>query len=351
MPGLDLSPDPSPDNANHQANAFAEAEAPSKSHGFWYFGAGFQGLQRQGPGHGVLAILDPGNNIPGFPPNAETGIPPPNTAPTLLNFADIAPNFSWGTKVTVGYHADPGTFEFTGYYLGLTTAARRVSLPGQVDVPFFASNAPLGFQGINNLWLQADYVAAILQTRMANAEFNYRTSCGPNVELITGIRYMDLEEGFSIFTDDVGIILPSPDPFAQALYSINTHNRIVAPQLGLALEVPLVPWLSLSLEGKGAWGANFLDMDHILVRGDGFVGPSTHSNRVLFSQIYDLGVYANVRFGDHIRIQAGYQALWVVDIPVAAQQVDFNLNDAQGRRDYRGSIFFHGPSVEIQFAF
>jgi len=309
------------------------------------------GLQRLRLGHGVIAQLDPGNNIPGFPFNADTGIPPPNTAPALLSFSDISPQFNWGTKVTVGYRVEDQSFELTGYYLGLTTAAKSVSLPGQVDLPFSAFNSPLGFNGDNGLWLQADFAEAVLQTRIANAEFNYRRAFGANVEGIAGIRYMDVQEHFSIATDDDGIVIQPPDPFAQAIYTINTHNRIVAPQLGLALEAPLVPWLTLSLEGKGAWGANFFSQDHLLLRGDGFLGPSSHTDRTLFSQIYDLAVYANVCFGDHVLVKAGYQVLWVADIPVASQQVDFNPNNPLGGRDIHGSIFFHGPSVEILFSF
>jgi hypothetical protein len=315
-------------------------------------GIGSMGLQRQRLGHGVIAMLDPGNNIPGFPFNADTGINPPNTAPTVLNFADVPQQFNWGTKTTLGYNVGDHTFELTGYYLGLSTAAKSASLPGQLDLPFSAFNPPLGFTGDNFLWLQADFVEAVQQTRIANVEFNYRRRVSANVELLAGIRYMDVQERFNILTDDDGIILPPPpDPFLQAIYSINTHNRIVAPQLGFVLEAPLAAWLTLSFESKGAWGANFFSQDHLLLRGDGFEGPSSHINRTLFSHVYDLGAYANVNFGEHVRVRAGYQALWVVDIPVASHQVDFDPNNAQGRRDYRGSIFFHGPSVEIQFAF
>jgi hypothetical protein len=354
VPGLEAGGPvmaPAPDHADGNPNAFSDEPPPSKKHGDWYFGVGFTGLQRQRLGHGVIAQLDPGNNIPGFPFNADTGLPPPPDAPMLLNFNDLSPSFNWGTKTTVGYHVGDHSFELTGYYLGLTTAAKVAALPGQVDLPFAAYNPPFGFTGDNILWLQADFAEAIQQTRIASAEFNYRRSYGPNLELIAGVRYMDVQEGFSILTDDDGIILPSPNPFAQAIYSINTHNRIVAPQLGFTLSAPLANWLVLSFESKGAWGANIFSQDHLLLRGDGFVGPSSHLNRTLFSHLYDLSLFATVYYGSQIRVLAGYQALWVVDVPVASQQVDFNPNDANGRRDYRGGIFFHGPTVEIQFSF
>ena len=353
VPGLDAGPAgaPTPEGTHDEFNAFGDDAPPAKVRGSWYYGAGFAGLMRQRLGHGVIAQQDPGNNIPGFPFNADTGIPPPPDAPVLLNFSDLNPPFSWGTVVTLGYRIGDQSFELTGYYLGLSTTARVAALPGQVDLPFSAFNPPLGFTGDNGLWLQADFAEAILQTRVANAEFNYRKGFGDYCDLIAGIRYMDVQEHFSILTDDDGIILPAPDPFVQAIYTINTHNRIVAPQFGFTLNAPLAAWLALSFESKIALGANFFSQDHLLLRGDGFEGPSSHINHTLFSEVYDLSLYATVYFGDNIRVKAGYQALWVADIPVANQQVDFDPNNAFGRRDYHGSIFFHGPTVEIQFSF
>jgi hypothetical protein len=353
MPTLDPGPPFSlPGDDDLQGNAFSEGQGDAKKEpeGCVYFSTGFMGLMRQGLGHGVIASLDPGNGI-------DTGINPPPTAPTLLRFSDVSPDFNWGTKATIGYRCGCDAIEFTGYYLGLTTAAHEIADPGKIDLPFSAAAfpSPLGFQGDNFLWLQADYVKIVQETRVANAEFNYRYSYAPGLELIAGVRYMDVQEHFSIATDDDGIVLSQfglpPDPFAQAIYTITTHNRIVAPQLGLAWECPLVSWLSISSEAKGAWGANFMSEDHLLLRGDGFLGPSSHIATTLFSQIYDVGLFANVTLGEHIRVKAGYQALWVVDVPVASNLVDFNPNDAKARQDYHGSIFFHGPSVEIMFSF
>jgi hypothetical protein len=306
------------------------------------------GLMRQGLGHGVIASLDPGTGI-------DTGVNPPNTAPTVLRFSDTSPDFNWGIRATAGYRCGNDALELTGYYLGLTTAANQASIPGKIDLPFAAFNPPFGFTGDNFMWLQADFVRILQQTRLADGEVNYRHACDEHFEWIFGIRYMDVQEHFSILTDDDGITLVNmglpANPFAQATYTINTHNRIVGPQLGLAFEHGLVSWLSFAMEGKAMPGANFFSEDHLLLRGDGFVGPSSHRATTLFSQVYELGAYANIMFGEHVRVRAGYQALWVVDVPVAYQQIDFNPNNPQGLHNDHGSIFFHGPTVEVQFAF
>jgi hypothetical protein len=350
MPPLDTGPpnpfaDPPP--IHTKGNAFSDNDT-NPPNCCWYAGVGMIGLVRSGLGHGVIALLDPGNGT-------DTGILPPATAPGILRFSDLHPNMDFGTAVSCGYRFGNDEVEFTGYYLGLTTAARDASNPGKLDLPFSFFTSPLGFQGNNFLWLQADLVRVVQQTRLANAEFNYRSMYSSNFQWIAGLRYMDLQEQFSIGTDDDGIVLVQmglpPNPFAQAVYSIDTHNRIVAPQIGLGWEHELVCWFTFSCDAKIALGPNFLSEDHLLLRGDGFQGPSSHSSRTLFSQIYDLGVYGTFTFSENFRIKAGYQMLWVAGIPVASQQVDFNPNNALGRRADNGSIFFQGPSVQFQFSF
>jgi hypothetical protein len=337
-----------PDDSNPRSNAFADADGESTPCSCCYFGAGFMGLRRQGLGHGVIAVLDPGNGV-------DTGIPPPATASPLIRFSDISPDFNWGARATLGYRCGADSIEATGFYLGMTTFAKQVALPGKIDLPFSAFNPPLGFTGDNGLWLQADLVRTYQQTRIANGEINYRYCYCPNFDWILGIRYLDLQEGFAISTSDDDITLGNAgfpaNPFNDAIYTISTHNRIVAPQFGLACDQLLVDWLSVTLEGKAALGANFFSYDHMLIRFDGFQGPSSHRATTLFSQVYEVNLFANLLCGEHVRVRAGYQALWVVGIPVAEKQVDFDPNNALGHHTDHGSLFFHGPAIEVQFAF
>ena len=42
---------------------------------------------------------------------------------------------------------------------------------------------------------------------------------------------------------------------------------------------------------------------------------------------------------------------WVVNVPEAVDQVDFDLSHTPGIKNKHGSIFYHGPMVELQFLF
>ncbi len=53
-----------------------------------------------------------------------------------------------------------------------------------------------------------------------------------------------------------------PDPTRVATYSVQTHNRLLAPQLGFEWDKSLTDWLALGVTAKGAWGEpNFVELD------------------------------------------------------------------------------------------
>ena len=89
----------------------------------------------------------------------------------------------------------------------------------------------------------------------------------------------------------------------------------------------------------------------VLPRGDGFLGTHGAHTRHNFSQVYEIGTYLDIYLLERLRARAGYMALWVSNVPEAVDQVSFDLSAPLGRRDNTGSIFFHGPSVELQFLF
>src|SRR5262249_17430621 len=147
----------------------------------------------------------------------------------------------------------------------------------------------------------------------------------PGFEWILGVRYFDLQERLSIFTDDDGIVAQPPNSALQALYSVRTHNRILAGQFGVEWSCPLVSRVAVSAMAKGAWGVNFLDVQHLLKRGDGLIGFDNRRRQTIFSHLYEAGLFADVLLTDQLRVRAGYQVLFVVDVPEARSQIDFNL--------------------------
>ena len=314
-----------------------------------YFSVGAQMLQRQHLATaGVLAVQDPGN--------LDTGNLPPANAPVLQSLSDVHPHFNAGPRATLGYLCNGNqAFEVSGYYIFESNATSAIQNPGRIDSFFF--NPPLGFEGDNGLWLQADRMSTMLSSTLWTVEANYRytDAAVTGAELIAGVRYFDLDERLSSFTDDDGIQFPlvngQPDPARTATYSVRTHNRLVAPQLGFEWEKNPTCWLGLGVSAKGAWGANFVTLERSLVRGDGFVGFNGSRSETQFSQMYEINAFVDIHILERLKLRMGYDTMWFLNMANVVDQYDFNLQDTNTILNRNGSIFFHGPMAELQFLF
>ncbi len=343
---------PFPRASNDFANGFDEP-CPCPTNCFVYGGVGPIALQRQRMGNGVVAVADPGLtvNVPGIPRNVDSGITPPPGAPTALVFGDTPSDYHWGVEATLGFQFGANAIELTGFYIGQQTDSRTFTAIGQYDLPFSAFRPPLGFEGDNFLWLQADRVGLSLETRLASLELNYRRQCQPWLELIFGARYVYQSERLGIFTDDGVLESPPPIPALQATYEVNTINRIYGGQFGFEIQHFLLPGFALSFSDKNMIGYNHFSVDNRLFRGDGLTRPEGSFRGNEISGLVELDLMATWWLNEHMRLRFGYQALWLLHLPQAQQQVNFDPTTPLSEVNDKGSIFYQGPRLEFQLAF
>jgi hypothetical protein len=338
-----------------------------------YAGLGAMGLERQRLGHLPIAVRGPeGQIVPqreeperrigpdeseppplfllhtGLPPAAMFGQPPE------LSLHDITTNYAWGPRFTLGWYDGPQAFEFSGFYLPENTNGVNDVAPSALTSFFF--NAPPGFGGLNGLWIQDDQMQASLRTNIGNAEFNYRRwgTMYNQMEILFGVRYFDLQERLDIFTDQADFTmlngLGQENRTLSASYIVRTHSRLVGPQLGFEGSIPVCQWLELNAIVKGCWGANFTTTHVSLERGDGLTGVDASKNPTMFSHLYEFGLYGDWFIWERGRLHFGYQGIFVLHVPEAQNQVDFNLAPGAQLSQFRanGNIFYHGPVIEFQ---
>ncbi len=328
-------------------------------------------------------------------PNVPSLVPATVHSPVLQQLNQLVPGMDLGVRGTLGYMWDDNAIEYTSYYVFQDTRGIHKTDPGRVDGLFY--NPPAGFGpvgpviGDHGLWTDADHVLTTFGSTFWNNELNYRkTNLGiRGVELILGIRYVQEQDALSILTGDGNI------PIANAFYNVNTQNNIVAPQFGGEWSTPITCWWSFGLSGKAALGANFLDTEVKLQRGDGLVGFDTLRAATSFAQIYDIGAFTDFHILDRLNLRIGYNAIWLLGIATAPDQIDFNLqgnqkafitqflgthstaptllqnlaqryiqiqalhqmelnavrNEPHGKVNNNGSALFQGPMFEFQFLF
>ena len=298
---------------------------------------------------GAIAVSD------NFSGGLDTGFAAPPNSPVAERFKDLVPGMNWGVRGTYGYLFNDQAVEVSAFYIFQQSVSQNVDAPGNLDAFFI--HPPLGFEGDNGLWLQADRVGSVFQSSLFNGELNYRCwNVGiSGLEFIAGVRYMDQREKLSIFTSDDDLVLQArnrpPDPKRDATYSVLARNHILAPQVGLDYNAPIWRFLSWGFDGKAGVGPNWANTNTVLQRGDGFVGINDHHNHLSASQVYEAGFFLDFHILDRLRLRGGYQAFWLVDVTTSQDQIDFNLANRSGTQNHTGSIFYHGPMVELQFLF
>jgi hypothetical protein len=298
----------------------------------------------------------------------------------MLTTHDLDPDYSWGVRVTGGYMFDDAAIEATGFYLPEHTTSASASLPGGLAMAFFnAPQSPVGpfaFVGPNNIgvWTPADHAVISLRTQLGDAELNYRwwSKIFGGIEGIIGFRYFEYDERASIYADDVfsGAAVVNPvtgeilNPFTrrpianalpasllQATYVARANNHMLMPQVGFEWNQPLCCWMLLGMTAKAAFGADDLEVNTRLTSGTGFVSAQGHASGVNYTSLYELNFYADIICLDRVRLRAGYTAMWLLHVGEAFQQIDYNLAAQPGTLRDSGSVFFHGPMIELQFLF
>jgi hypothetical protein len=273
-----------------------------------------------------------------------------------------------GPRVTLGYlwHAD--ALEFNGFYLPAHQNAITERGQGNLFVPFVAPGLafPLGFEGNNGIFMNADLVRLSYQSQVGSGELNWRRM-SPGIlrpDLLLGIRYFHVADRVKIFSDDEANTLDrfgNPDPRRQAIYTASAQNNIVAFQFGCEHSVPLplphhhltkwLGWVWFTGMGKAAVGPNFVSRGQKLTRGDLFQAFDVKRSSVGVGQVYELGAFLDLHILEKLRIRAGYMTLWAVGVSTGHNQVEFNLAAQGGAHRDSSSMFWHGPIAELQFLF
>ncbi|GBD35384.1 hypothetical protein HRbin36_00496 [bacterium HR36] len=317
-------------------------ENPIGSYGKYdyYVSVGWLGLKRQENDRRALFVRDPVTSDDDRPPSA--------SAPVIATTRLPSPDFYSGVRWAMGVADRDAAYEFAGFVLPDQTKHFTLTLPGRISGLFV--NPPAGFE---NLFDNADRVRFSFRHQLYSFESNYHWASAPSgagFDYLIGVRYVDLQERYALTVEDNSIQV-APGPAETATYSTRTHNHLIGGSLGWGARTPILDWFGVSWFLRGSWFAYRADVDVELLRQDGLLGTRGSRSTWRFSHMYEIHVALELYFGDFCRIKGGYNLLWLLDVAEAANQVSLDLSNPQGNRSFGGDIFYHGPSVEIEFNF
>jgi hypothetical protein len=251
---------------------------------------------------------------------------------TLLSTGDMDFAYEVGPNLTLGYRPTPwDAWEVT--YFGAMDWDSRTSLTGAADL-----NLPGALGAALDLnFANADTMNITYSSVIQNGEFNYLWTKGQIMWLL-GFRYFHLGEEFDILSTGAS---------GSSAYDVTTSNDLYGGQLGARYRGG---WRRFNWDffGKAGVFGNRSVQDQTVSNLGGITVRDTHVTRGNTAFVGDIGVNLTYSFGKCWSVRGGYNALWVEDVALAPNQLDFTDTLTSGTTiNTNGGVFYHGAHAGI----
>jgi len=239
----------------------------------------------------------------------------------------------------------------TGYELVLN---RRVGSRGSVELSYFGLDhwrATFDGQTTPNQLLQFNAAVPVFATsgtgvtadygsKLHNAEFNIGRYYGDSVRLLTGFRYLELDERGSASLQNATV------PFS---YVDSTRNRLYGTQVGAQGWLICRDRVSWDVIGKAGIYGNQAAHSATVSTGVATLNADGSGSRTAF--VGEIGTNGALCLTDHLSLRGGYRLLWVNGVAVVSDQLAssnfFTGNGFNGS----GNVFYHGATAGLEYAF
>jgi hypothetical protein len=271
-------------------------------------------------------------NQPNPQPIVETTASPGSV---ITSTRDFDFGYQPGIKATAGYYFSNG-WGVEGTYFGdfdlrsgiiVTDPAATLTLPGS-----------FGTNGVN--FGSVDRFDLSYTSRVHNAELNFILPYG-SIQYLAGFRYFEMDENLSIVGTDSALGTSSS-------YTVQTGNHLFGGQLGARTQWEVGRFV-FDAECKGGVFSNAAEQFQSAndpglanVRSNG-----AHEKQTAF--IGEVAAYLFYPMGSHFTARLGYTAVWIDDLALATDQLNFNDTATGGSGiDTRGSTIIHGFNAGVE---
>lgn len=250
---------------------------------------------------------------------------------TLLRPGDLINNQFLGARVTLGCWCDPQQYfgvEASGFYTGTRDVHTALTTAVAISRPFFnlatmkPALAVLPAGSSADIGAHMDFYGGELNGRCEICRWGFG-----HVDLLAGIRFLDLEENLNVTT---------ATPAAVTTDDFSTRNRFWGAQLGVDAEVNCGPFF-LGAYAKIAGGAEFESVrisgqtvvPMVSVTPGGFLAQASNMGlfqRTHFGLLPETGLSFGMRLSDHMRIFGSYTLLYLMNAVRPGDQIDRNIN-------------------------
>lgn len=282
--------------------------------------------------------------------------------PTALSTSNLRSEFDAGMRATVGmYLGDWYRIEgsFFGSYNWDDHAAVRNTDPnadggvGNLYSPFTNFGDPAGVQGLDF----NELVTLRFQSKLHNGEVNLRRRVlmrpgAYETSFLVGARYLEISELFGYHTQSQ---LPGPLPRTNDVL-VDTNNRMIGAQVGLLGQFLIQQRCWVDFEMKGGVYQNRATLSRTFTVSEigGAVAETFGSDAIdRTTFVGDISLQFNYQFAPAWTFYAGYNAMWVTGVAVAAENFTNStslLAVGPTLINHGSSVVYHGPNFGLVFA-
>lgn len=346
-----------PGNGDDRPASFSETMAgPSQSAGYrdvgpcpscfcprWTVSADFIILNRIGGASQTLVERTPFT----IPPV----VPGPNTPGTeALNSTDLQQGFSGGPRIDLIGHGDgdhPYDLEFSYFQTGGWNSDRAIGPDSPPD--WLVMKCP-GFVQTNQPPFDKEAMQWQYATQLHNAEFNVRWNPCYGVTMLTGFRWVNLNETL------VGALNPPTISWEPPFWNTSTTNNLYGLQIGA--DGKLLDWGRFSVDGLVKAGIYDNNADQTTA-----VSVIHKQVRTAFDTINhaagvgEIDLQCKYRVTKGLSLTAGYEVIWLGGVALAPGQIqETNVIISPKTVQALGvncgsSVFFHGATVGVEYSF
>lgn len=278
----------------------------------------------------VLAQIDVSPAVPGVQPGQ-----------AVLRSDDFDFDFAPGMRLTVGHWLDScRAVEFT--YLGLhdwDESARSIQtqnppdpIDGEINGDINVLNLAGFFDFRDSVQVFGDY-----RSRLHSFELNMRRRVGPNASVLTGLRYINIDEDFHL----VSIDRLNPTTRSDiGFYNVETDNHMVGPQIGGEVFQPVSDRFSVGAFGKAGLLLNFAESSREVTH-DGKIVVDNNEHEVELASVVELGLIGRYALSPTCALRAGYQVVYIGGVALAVDQAPEGFET--------DAVWYHGPSAGFEY--
>lgn len=256
---------------------------------------------------------------------------------TLIDASQFDPGTAWGVELALLRRRVFGTdWGVEGKYFGIDSWNAAV---GPIDSPNGATVQY--FNPVGNTFFPAT-VSASFESTLRSFELNGRRDFSEWLDLLAGVRYVELIEGGLTVNQDVGPGLNT------VVYQTNSSNHLWGFQLGADGRMVDLPRFKLNTFAKAGVYSNSMNSNTEITQT---TGPlySAFGSRSGAAFLGELGLVGLYQLTDRWSLRASYQTLWLSSVALATEQVPVT-DPAFGTADVdrSGDLFYHGGFIGLQ---